>query len=93
MTSRSKRSTVVFRHAAKLNGLDVELPAGTYSIDVDEEQIPNLSFVAYRRVQTTIEVPIEGGANVGRQVLVIDPHALEAALQRDAATMDDITEP
>lgn len=91
MTSRSKRSTVVFRHAAKLDGLDVELPAGTCSIDVDEEQ--NLSFVAYSRVQTTIEVPIEGGANAGRQILAIDSHTLEAALQRDAATVKDITEP
>lgn len=93
MTGRSKRSSVVFRHPAQLDGVDVELPAGTYSIDVDEEQIPNLTFVAYRRVQTTIEVPVNRGGNAGRQVFVIDPHALEAALQRDAATVGDITEP
>jgi len=84
VTERTSRTTVVFRQPAKLDGIDGFLPAGTYFIETDEEQIPGLSFVAYRRVQTTIIVPIQRGANSGRQVVVIEPKALEVALERDA---------
>ena len=84
MTVRTRRTTVVFRHPAHLHGVDKPLPAGTYIVETDEEQTPGLSFVAYRRIQTTITVPADTLSNAGRQVVVIEPDALQAALDRDA---------
>ena len=84
MTDRTAQATVVFRHPARLDGVDGLLPAGSYFVETEEEQIPGLSFTAYRRLQTTIFVPVNTGAYVGRQVVVIEPQALEQALERDA---------
>jgi len=84
MTERTTQTTVVFRHPATIEGLLRRLPAGTYLVETDEEQIAGLSFVAYRRVQTTILVPADFGMNAGRQVVTIDPAALQAAIERDA---------
>lgn len=47
-----------------LEGVDGPLQAGTYSIETDEEQIPGLSFIVYRRIQTTIIVPHNTGATI-----------------------------
>ena len=84
VTERTTRTTVVFHHPTIIDGVGRQLPAGTYQIETDEEQIDGLSFIAYHRIQTTILVPADTAANAGRQVLVIDPAALEAALLRDA---------
>lgn len=84
MTERTQRSSVTFRHPVHLDGLDKPLPAGTYTVETDEEQIPGLSFIAYRRIQTTMIVPADTNSKAGRQVIVIEPRALQAALDRDA---------
>jgi uncharacterized membrane protein len=84
MTGRTRRSSVVFRHTALLDGVDKPLPAGAYIVETDEEQISGVSFVAYRRVQTTIIVPADTHSKAGRQVITIEPQALQAALDWDA---------
>ncbi|MFM9943583.1 MAG: hypothetical protein ACKVP7_29300 [Hyphomicrobiaceae bacterium] len=91
MTERTTRAAVVFRHPTMIEGVDRQLPAGTYLVETDEEQIEGLSFVAYRRVQTTMLVPADTEANAGRQVVVIEPAALEQALLRD--TQSESTRP
>ena len=60
-------------------------PAGTYRIQTVDVTLDNLSFLAYRRVSTTIELPAVGAASSRRQVVTIDPLELEAALKRDPA--------
>lgn len=87
MTERTRQESIVFRYPAIIEGIDGLLPAGTYLVETDEEQVPGLSFVAYRRVQTAIVVPVNIGANAGRQLVVIDPQALQTALERDAQAM------
>ena len=89
MTERTRQESIAFRFPAHIEGIDGRLPAGTYVVETDEEQIPGLSFVAYRRVQTAIIVPLNTGSNAGRQVVVIEPQALQAALERDAQAMAD----
>ena len=51
MTIRTTRTTVTFRRAFVLAGLDEEQPAGVYDIETDEERLEGLSLSAYRRVQ------------------------------------------
>lgn len=81
---RSTRTTVEFAHPFVLKQGDDPLPPGTYDIETDEELIPNLSFIAYRRVRTTLTSPVtQRGVTLQRQVHDIEPSALEAALASD----------
>lgn len=60
------------------------LPAGTYHVVTDEELIEGLSFPAYRRVATMIEVPTHSLRSTSSEMLTIDPAHLVTAQQRDA---------
>lgn len=84
MTTRTIRSIAVFNSAFNLGGIDSELPAGSYRIESEEELIESLSFVAFRRVETTIELPAIGSVSLKRQVVAIDPLDLALAQDRDA---------
>jgi hypothetical protein len=85
MTTRSNRTTVTFQHPVALDGVDGILPAGSYTIETEEELIEMLSFEAYRRVSMTISLPSIGTACLKRQIVDIDPLELAAAQARDAA--------
>jgi hypothetical protein len=82
MTERTTRSAVSFAHRFHLAGIEGSYPPGTYAIEVSEEPVAGMTFVGYRRTQTTIELP-SNKAYVSRQVVEIEPADLEAALARD----------
>jgi hypothetical protein len=84
MPERRTRRSVTFLHPFSLADVDGVLPAGTYTIETVEESLDNLSFVAYRRVSTTIVLPAGNAPTLSRQVVIIDPRDLEAAEKRDA---------
>ena len=65
-------------------GVDGKLEAGTYLVETLEELIEGLSFVAFRRVLTTIVIAGKGYGGAARQVVTIDPRDLEAAQELDA---------
>ena len=81
---RSMTTNVTFRHAFALKGLERPVPPGTYRVDVEEDPIDGLSFLAYRRLATFITVPVAGRSG-STQSLLVDPKELEQALTRDAA--------
>lgn len=85
MTLRTTRSTVTFLNPFVLGGYDEVLPAGEYDLEIDEELMGDLSFLAYRRIATMIHLPAKSERRLHSTTLTIDPAALEAALQRDAA--------
>jgi hypothetical protein len=80
---RTKHEQVVFRHPASIAGMDEPLEPGTYTVETIEEPIDGLSFVAYRRVSTTIVLPSHEHGDACRQIVTIDPYALEAAKKKD----------
>jgi hypothetical protein len=84
MTERLTHKSVTFAHPFSLNGVEGTFPPGTYAIEVTEEQLEGLSYVAYRRLTTTIELPGSNTALISRQLVEIQPADLEAALARDA---------
>jgi hypothetical protein len=88
MTVRSTRQDVIFRHPFFLKGADGVQPPRTYAVETDEEEMPGLSFLAHRRVSTTIVLSVPYGGGAVRQVVAIDPVDLEAALARDLQTSD-----
>ena len=83
MIERQTIKSVEFAFPFALGGVDGSLPAGIYEVETIEEQIEGLSFVAYRRLSTTIVLRSAGMANRGRQITAIDPGDLAAALERD----------
>lgn len=83
--TRSTTTEVTFRHAFDLETVGSGLPAGTYRVDIEEERIEGLSFLAYRRLSTHIHVPAIGHRSTLEQVFLVDPKELTAAQERDAA--------
>lgn len=82
---RLTHGTVTFLRPFALGGVDGDIPPGQYAVEIAEEQLSGLSFVAYRRVSTSITIPVGQKACDGWQVVAIDPTDLERALARDAA--------
>lgn len=85
MFSRTNRKTVTFSHPFVLTGIDGVQPAGTYTVETDEELVDGLSFPVYRRVATVILLPVSAGGAGLVQAATIDPLDLERAEQADAA--------
>jgi hypothetical protein len=86
MLTRSNSKIVTFSSAFLLKGVDRKLPAGDYRVVTDEELIEGLSFPVYRRVSTMIFVPAQSHHASSVEMVTIDPHDLQAALDRDGST-------
>lgn len=85
MTERTTDSLVTFRRPFNLRDIVGTQPPGTYQIETVELMIDGLSFVAFRRVSTTITLPAMGSSVTRRQFIEIDPADLAAAQQLDAS--------
>jgi hypothetical protein len=84
MTVRTSRKNVTFTQPFSLSGIDEVQPAGTYTVETDEELLPGLSFPAYQRIATLMVLRSRGGGPVV-EVANIDPLELQAAQERDAS--------
>jgi hypothetical protein len=84
MIERVTHQIATFAHQFSLAGLDGTFPPGDYDVEITEEQLPGLSFTAYRRVSTTIRLPGSLAAHPSWQLFEIEPDDLAAALTRDA---------
>ena len=86
MTARTTQSTVTFAHPFNLSHLDGPKPAGTYRLVVVDEEVPGLTFIAYRRAYTMLHVPALTVSSGKMQVFSVDKAELEAALDADQRT-------
>ena len=84
MTVRTSRKSVTFAQPFSLSGIDQVQPAGTYTVETDEELLPGVSFPAWRRTATLIFLPSRPGGAFVEQVVNIDPLELQAAQEKDA---------
>ncbi len=64
-------------------------PSGTYFVETDEERLDELSFTAYRRVATSIRLPI-GTSGGFYQMITVEPAELEAAEKRDLQDVEPL---
>jgi hypothetical protein len=76
---------VTFRHVFTLKGFERPAPPGTYRVDIEEERIDGLSFLAYRRLATFIRLPMAGHGSGSTQSFLVDPKDLADAQDRHAA--------
>ena len=84
MATRTTSRQLTFRRPFLLSGFDSMQPAGTYTVDTEEELIDALSFSAWKRVATVMQLP-RGGAT---EYLPVDPDELSEAQMRDGAELD-----
>jgi hypothetical protein len=87
LIQRTTRTTVTFAHGFLLDGFSLELPAGNYVVETEEELLQGLSIPAYRRVSTTLYVDRIPGRPGVTEAWRIDPEALEAAIVRDGTAL------
>ena len=76
---RTTRASITFDRPFSLTAVDGEQPAGTYTVEIDEELIEGLSFLAYRRVATTLYLPLLHEGKGSMQAIRVDPAELDAA--------------
>jgi hypothetical protein len=74
-------TTVTFRRRFRLGLLD--LPAGSYRLVIEADEISGLSFPAHRRAAATLHVPCASVADRSEQAVSIALEELEAALAAD----------
>ena len=93
MATRTKETFVRFAHPFMIEGMERTLPAGEYRIVTEEEPIEGLSFLVYRRISTSIVLPLyaERPSISGRadrvasvEIVPIAPADLARALHRDS---------
>jgi hypothetical protein len=87
MMTRTTQTKVTFRRSFRLAAVEGVQPPGTYRLVTDEEQIPNLSFVAFRRTATMLHLPADPAPGVTSQVVPVDPVELAEILAADAAVL------
>jgi hypothetical protein len=83
MTVRTTCRTVTFMHPFSLNAALEVHPAGTYTVETDEELLQPSSFPAYRRIATLLRLERTTGRVLTQ---IVETHSVElaVALARDA---------
>src|SRR5689334_21410141 len=83
MTVRTTSKTVTFLHPFSLSGAIEAYPAGTYTVETDEELLQPSSLPAYRRIATLLRLERNTGT-VLTQIVETNPGELAGALASDA---------
>jgi hypothetical protein len=85
MSVRTIETSVTFIKSFTLSSIEGVQPAGTYRLVTDEEQVPGLSFVVFRRTTTLLHLPANPAPGSRRHVVCVDPTELAEALAADVA--------
>lgn len=88
MTNRLTKKLVTFRNPFVLESHDQTWPAGDYTIETEEEPLNSRSFLAYRKIATTMVVRSRTGKRTRTQFVEIDSAELDAALARDTESIE-----
>jgi hypothetical protein len=83
MTERIARQQVTFAQPFFVGGLGREQPAGTYEVEIVEEQIEGISHTAHRLLATSIKLPLPGGGRHSYQLVPMERSLVRAAMQED----------
>ena len=89
MLGRTTKSTILLTREFSFSGFNGTLPPGEYAVSEDEELVEGVSWLAYRRVATFIEVPAIGRKGMSSQMFKIDHDELTAVLEDDVR-LDDL---
>ncbi|MGO4335197.1 hypothetical protein AB4037_09800 [Labrys sp. KB_33_2] len=87
MNVRTTRSTVTFTKPFRLDGFNENQPPGDYRVDIDEELIEGVSFLAYRRIAALFHLPALSEPQTSIQVASITPATFDAMLEQDSTAI------
>jgi hypothetical protein len=93
MSVRTTSKTITFMHPFNLSGVDKVQPAGTYTVETDEELLQTSSLPAYRRISTLMRLPARTTGAVLTQIVEVNPVELAAVLARDAKPEEIVPQP
>ena len=93
MTVRTTSKTVTFTHPFNLSGMEEMQPAGTYTVETDEELLQTSSLPAYRRISTLMRLTTRPMGTVLTQIVEVNPLELAAVLARDVQRHETIPQP
>ena len=79
---RTTETTITFRHPCVLADLETEQPPGTYRLVTEEEEIPGLAVVTFRRIATLLHLPALS-TNGTHQVVSVAPKEWTAVVEGD----------
>src|SRR5690242_17437230 len=88
MSIRTTTSTIRFSRPFAIAGVADEQPPGSYTLEIDEELLQNVSFPAYRRISTMIRLPPRPDSTELERVVYLDPLELAELLASDAKIED-----
>ena len=80
-TTRQSSTTVTFLRPFILDGFEQLQPAGSYTLDIEEELLDTLLSPVWKRTSTTMRLRRHGAI----EQVPVDPERLKEALARDAA--------
>jgi hypothetical protein len=92
MIVRTTSKTVTFMHPFSLSGTVEAYPAGTYTVETDEELLQPSSTPAYRRIATLLRLERTTGT-VQTQIVETNPAELAGAVARDAQPDETAAQP
>src|ERR1700730_4704039 len=92
MTVRTTSKMVTFTHPFNLSGMEEMQPAGTYTVETDEELLQASSIPAYRRIATLLRLERTTGT-VLTHIVQTNPAELAGALARDAQPDETVLQP
>ena len=88
LNTRTQNSSVHFRKAFALSGLDGMQPPGIYHLQRYEILLDTITAPAYRHMSTTIELHDQPAGVI--RTATVDPLELDEALARDKASADAV---
>jgi hypothetical protein len=83
MKVRTTKSTVTFARPFRLGPFGEQLPTGRYPIEIDEELVDGMSFPAYLRTATMMQLMPDPQRPSVTEIAMVDPQQLEEALTMD----------
>ena len=83
MSLKTTRGIAAFNEPFSLRNVEGIQPAGEYNVYVEDEVIPGLSRMAWRRVSTLLQTPSISSSQEQSRLVVVNPIELEAALMKD----------
>ncbi len=92
MKVRTTTKTVTFVHPFSLSGTVEGYPAGTYTVETDEELLQASSILAYRQIATLLRLERTMGT-VQTLIVETNPVELAVALARDAQPDETAPQP
>jgi hypothetical protein len=84
MNYRTTPHSLTFTDPFTVHGIDAVQPAGTYLVEMDEEEIEGLSFIAYRRVATRLRLATDPSHPGVTEFVEINCAEITAALDAPA---------